>query len=228
MVDARQFYRKASLLAEVSSPAWLASAAVATGASIWIGMLAYRHVPYASELWWQFALDGHAPRMLRASLLAVLLLGSFAGLRLMTPVRAAAPLPTPDQLERALPIIRAAPESSAHLALLGDKALLFSESGRGFLMYGVARRSWVAMGDPVGAPEDREELVWRFRDLADRAGAWSVFYQVSPEQLPVYVDAGLALSKIGEEARVPLAGSRSTGARAPICGRRIGVPDATA
>ena len=200
----RQFYRKASLLAEVSSPAWLASAAVATAASIWIGMLAYRHVPYASELWWQFALDGHAPRMLRASLLAVLLLGSFAGLRLMAPVRAPAPSPTLDELERALPIIRASPESYAHLALLGDKALLFSESGRGFLMYGVSHRSWVAMGDPVGAAEDREELVWRFRDLADRAGAWSVFYQVSPEQLPIYVDAGLALSKVGEEARVRL------------------------
>ena len=47
------------------------------------------------------------------------------------------------------------------------------------------------MGDPIGPPADREELVWRFRDLADRAGAWSVFYQVSADQLPVYVDAGL-------------------------------------
>lgn len=201
-----QFYRRASLLAEPLSPAWLASASMAIGASIWVGLLAYRRVPYAGELWWQFALDGHAPRMLRASLLAVLLLGSFAISRLMAPVRGAAPVPTPADLERALPIIRASPESSSHLALLGDKGLLFSESGRAFLMYAVSRRSWVAMGDPVGRPADREELVWRFRDLADQAGAWSVFYQVSAEQLPVYVDAGLALSKLGEEARVPLAG----------------------
>jgi phosphatidylglycerol lysyltransferase len=169
-------------------------------------MLAYRHVPYASELWWQFALDGHAPRMLRASLLAVLLLGALAGLRLLAPARASTQLPTPEELERALPIIRKSPESAPHLALLGDKALLFSESGRSFIMYGVSRRSWVAMGDPVGAPEEREELVWRFRDLADHAGAWSVFYQVSADQLPIYVDAGLALSKLGEEARVSLEG----------------------
>jgi phosphatidylglycerol lysyltransferase len=134
-VTRRQFYRQASLLADVSSPAWLASAAVAIGASIWIGMLAYRHVPYANELWWQFALDGHAPRMLRASLLAVLLLGSLAGLRLLAPARASTQLPAPDQLERALPIIRGSPDSSVHLALLGDKALLFSESGRSFIMY---------------------------------------------------------------------------------------------
>lgn len=201
-----QFYRKASLLAEASSPAWLASAAVAIGASIWIGMLAYRQVPYANELWWQFALDGHAPRMLRASLLAVLLLGSLAGLRLMAPARASTQSPTPDELERALPIIRHSPESSAHLALLGDKTLLFSESGRSFLMYGVSHRSWVAMGDPVGLPDEREDLVWRFRELTDQAGVWCVFYQVAPEQLPIYVDAGLALSKLGEEARVPLEG----------------------
>ena len=75
-----QFYRKSSLVTESLSPAWLASAAIAVGASIWVGLLAYRHVPYASELWWQFALDGHAPRMLRASLLAVLLFGSLCGL----------------------------------------------------------------------------------------------------------------------------------------------------
>jgi phosphatidylglycerol lysyltransferase len=200
----RQFYRKASLLAGPLSPAWLASAALAIGASIWIGLLAYRQVPYANELWWQFALDGHAPRMLRASLLAVLVLGTFAALRLMAPVRAASPRPTTADLARALPVIRSAPDTSANLALLGDKSLLFSDSGRAFLMYGISHRSWVAMGDPIGAAEEREDLVWHFRELADQAGAWSVFYQVSPEQLSTYVDAGLALSKLGEEARVPL------------------------
>ncbi len=201
-----QFYRKASLLSEPLAPAWIASAAVAIGASIWVGLLAYRHVPYASELWWQFALDAHAPRMLRASLVAVLLFGSFAVLRLLAPARAPTPIPSAADLERALPIIRASSETSAHLALLGDKSLLFSGSGRAFVMYGVSHRSWVAMGDPVGPPQEREELVWRFRELADQAGAWSVFYQVSAEQLPIYVDAGLALSKLGEEARVALPG----------------------
>jgi len=31
-----------------------------------------------------------------------------------------------------------------------------------------------------------------------------VFYQISPENLPLYIDLGLTLSKLGEEARVPL------------------------
>src|SRR5271167_1117315 len=31
-----------------------------------------------------------------------------------------------------------------------------------------------------------------------------VFYQITPENLPLYIDLGLTLSKLGEEARVPL------------------------
>jgi phosphatidylglycerol lysyltransferase len=67
-------------------------------------------------------------------------------------------------------------------------------------------RSWVALGDPVGPPEERAELAWKFRELADRFDGRAVFYRVDPENLPLYVDLGLSLLKIGEEARVPLAG----------------------
>jgi phosphatidylglycerol lysyltransferase len=208
-----QFHRRASLLAERLSPAWMVSAGVAVLASIWVGLLAYRHVPYAHELWWQFALDGNAPRMLRASLLAVLLLGAVALARLLGPARFVPQRPGAAEFDRVLPIIAAARESSAHLALLGDKSFLFSESGQAFLMYAVNGGSWIAMGDPVGPVSDCEELVWRFRELADRAGARCVFYQVGPDRLSEYVDAGLALSKLGEEARVELAGFSLDGPR---------------
>ena len=42
----------------------LRSAAVT---ATWLGLILYRHVPYRSELWWQFALHGDAPRFLRAT-----------------------------------------------------------------------------------------------------------------------------------------------------------------
>jgi phosphatidylglycerol lysyltransferase len=201
-----QFYRRASLLAERLSPAWMVSAAVAVLASIWVGLLAYRHVPYANELWWQFALDGNAPRMLRASLVAVLLLGAVSLARLLGPARFVPQRPGAAEFDRVLPIVAEASESSSRLALLGDKSFLFSESGKAFLMYAVNGGSWIAMGDPVGPASESEELVWRFRELADRAGARCVFYQVGPDRLSEYIDAGLALSKLGEEARVELAG----------------------
>ena len=49
--------------------------------------------------------------------------------------------------------------------LTGDKHVLFSASGRSFIMYQVQGRSWIALGDPVGPRSEAEELVWRFREL---------------------------------------------------------------
>jgi phosphatidylglycerol lysyltransferase len=114
-------------------------------------------------------------------------------------------LPARADLERAAAIIDKWPGASANVALLGDKALLFSENGQGFVMYGVEGRSWVALGDPVAPAADQAELAWRFRELADRHGGWTVFYEVGASRLPLYIDLGLTLLKMGEEARVPLA-----------------------
>jgi phosphatidylglycerol lysyltransferase len=72
-------------------------------------------------------------------------------------------------------------------------------------MYGVEGNSYVAMGDPVAPPEQARELAWRFRELCEYHGGWSVFYQIGRQNLDLYIDLGVNLLKIGEEARVPLA-----------------------
>ena len=53
--------------------------------------------------------------------------------------------------------------------------------------------------------EDHEGLIWQFRELCDRHGAWPVFYEVTADNLPVYLDLGLSLNKLGESAQMPLA-----------------------
>jgi phosphatidylglycerol lysyltransferase len=40
--------------------------------------------------------------------------------------------------------------------------------------------------------------------MCDRYAAWTVFYQVGPKSLYLYLDLRLTPLKIGEEARVPL------------------------
>jgi phosphatidylglycerol lysyltransferase len=35
--------------------------------TLWLGLFAYRHDTYSGQLWWRFALNGDAPRFLRAS-----------------------------------------------------------------------------------------------------------------------------------------------------------------
>lgn len=202
----REFYRPAALLSERFTPGWLAAVLVVLGASAWLGFFAYRHVEYSSALWWRFAPQADAPRFLRATVAAVVVLGAVGLARLLRPARPAAVLPGPAELERAAAIVERGPRAEGNLALLGDKALLFADGGEGFLMYGVKGRCWVSMGDPVGPPAVQCELAWRFRELCDEHAAWTVFYQVAPPSLPVYLDMGLTLFKLGEEARVPLEG----------------------
>ncbi len=201
----RFFSRRAALFGAPFTAGWLVAIATVLAGSIWLGLFAFSHVDYSHELWWRFALDANAPRFLRASVGGFALAVAISLARLLRPAPPRPTLPSPEDLERAASVVSASPRSSAHLALLGDKELLWSEDRSTFLMYAVEHRSWVAMGDPVGPGAAHAEVAWRFRELSSRFGGWPVFYQVSPESLPLYVDLGLSLIKLGEEARVPLA-----------------------
>jgi phosphatidylglycerol lysyltransferase len=71
-------------------------------------------------------------------------------------------------------------------------------------MYGVTRKAWVALGDPVGPPGEREELAWRFREEADRHGVSTVFYHASDALIPTSTEMGLPALRLGDEAIVAL------------------------
>jgi phosphatidylglycerol lysyltransferase len=200
----RQFTRRASLLAQPFRGGWLLSVGVIIVGLTGLLFFAYRDVAYTNQLWWQFEFDGHAPRSLRA-LVAVTLLASLLALRqLFRPRPAPLRPPGPAELERAAAILRGQPHSDACVALTGDKHFAFSDSGTAFIMYGRRGRSWVSLFDPVGPQSEWPELVWRFLELAREQGGRASFYQVRPQTLPVYLDAGLRVYKLGEYAYVPL------------------------
>jgi phosphatidylglycerol lysyltransferase len=112
--------------------------------------------------------------------------------------------PREADLERVAELVAQADDTTANLALLGDKNLLFNAERTAFIMYQVSGHSWVAMGDPVGPPEICEPLAWEFLEQCDVMAVSPVFYQVKPQNLALYIDLGLNLSKLGEEARVEL------------------------
>ena len=202
----RLFYRRASLFDMTFSFGWFLACATVLGCTVWLVFFSYQHVEYTRDLWWQFSFyHGNAPRALRALVGATGVALLFA---LTTLIRSARPRPTlPDESElaRATPLIKHYSSAQAHLALMGDKSLLFDPDGKAFLMYGIEGRSWVAMGDPIGHDERaRQELVWTFRERCERGGGWPVFYQVTPADLDLYLEVGMSLLKIGEEARVLL------------------------
>jgi len=198
------FDRRSSLLGRpLSRDWWLAVAVVAAGTLITLE-LAYRHVEYSNELWWRMGFDAQAPRSLRALLGAGVALAAVGALQLLRPAPPVPSSPSREDLDRAQAITGQSRRTHGYLALLGDKNLLFHEDGRAFLMYAVVGRTWVALGDAIGPEADQEELAWRFVELADRHGARAVFYEVGEDTLPIYLDLGLELRKLGEEGRVPL------------------------
>jgi phosphatidylglycerol lysyltransferase len=208
-----QFYRRTSFFAEPFSPGWFAAVFIVLSGSIWIGFFAYRHDSYANELWWSFALHGDAPRFLRATVGEAALMLAFAAVRLFRPYQPPPAAPTAEELAEVAVLCRRATNTTASLALLGDKSFLFSDSREAFLMYAVKGRSWIVMGNPIGPEQEADELAWRFRSLCDNYGGWPVFYEVGKDHLARYIDLGLNAVKIGEEGRVPLADFTLAGSR---------------
>ena len=198
------FSRKMALFETRFSPAWIAAVAAAIAASVWLGLFAYRHVEYSHDLWWQFELDSDAPRFLRASVGAATLVLFAALARLIGSVPHETPEPTDEEMKEAAAIIATEHSTFPFLVYLRDKALLFSNERKAFLMYGVQGRTWVALGDPVGPSDCVPGLIRDFLERCDDFGGTPVFYKVSKEYLHHYADFGLTFVKLGEEARVDL------------------------
>jgi phosphatidylglycerol lysyltransferase len=207
MASARErFRRRASLLEQHYSGPWIIALCLVLITAFWLILFAYRHLPYDNELWWQFAFQASAPRSLRGSLLAVILAAAYGLWRLLRPARPPISAPRPEDLARVAELIEQGNDTTANLALLGDKNLKFNKERTACIMFQASGSSWVAMGDPIGPPELGEALAWEFLEECDVMAVSPVFYQVTPQHLPLYIDLGLTLSKLGEEARVPIRG----------------------
>jgi phosphatidylglycerol lysyltransferase len=200
----KEFDRKASLFAERFSIGWLVAIAAVICGTIWLFLFVNRDIQYANRLWWEFAFDADAPRSLRATMAVVVAAVAFSLWQLFRPPRGRGAPISAQELERAAAIVRAQPSADACLVLMGDKSLQFADSGKSFIMYGKRGRSWVALFDPVGPQEEWHELVWEFIEMADSHGGRAAFYQVRPQTLSIYLDAGLKIFKLGEDAYVPL------------------------
>jgi len=205
LVSARsRFRRRASLIEQHYSSAWIVAFFLVILTAAWLVLFAYRHLPYDNEMWWQFAFHASAPRSLRASLLAVMIAAAYGLWRVLRPAPPRFSAPQEKDLECVAGLIARGEDTTANLALLGDKNLMFNEDRTACIMFQSSGNSWVVMGDPIGPPELGESLAWDFLEDCDSMAVSPVFYQVTPDRLPLYVDLGLNLSKLGEEARVPL------------------------
>ncbi|MCA9159243.1 MAG: bifunctional lysylphosphatidylglycerol flippase/synthetase MprF, partial [Planctomycetales bacterium] len=200
-----QFYRRGRVLAPSLNAGWIVAILMSIGLLAWLILFAYRHVEYQNELWWSFAYRGDAPRSLRGLVAFAVVLVLVALGRLLRPHQVPPAVATNAELEKVAAIVRGSETTAANLALLGDKRFIFSQDRKAFVMFGCEGKSWIAMGDPVGPESSADEAVWQFREACDEAGVVPVFYQVDESQLGRYIEMGLSMIKIGEDACVPLA-----------------------
>lgn len=205
VISRKQFYRTSALFAMTFERGWWLSIAFVLAVCVWLLFFVYQDVAYTGQLWWQFEFNANAPRSLRALMGVALTVLAVALWQLLREPKGKVEPPSAADIERAALIVNRQESAEACLAMMGDKSLLFSPSGNTFIMFGKRGRSWVSLFDPVGPREEWPELVWRFIEMADVHGGRAAFYQVRPQSLPLYLDAGLRAFKLGEEAHVPLA-----------------------
>ncbi|MFN3838658.1 MAG: phosphatidylglycerol lysyltransferase domain-containing protein [Brevundimonas sp.] len=203
LAPCRTAFNRRSRLSEPLRPSWLLLLTAVVAAMLWLGFFAYRDVDYNDELWWRFLSDRQASGFLRAGLVLAILTLVVAGRSLLSSPGSHSHGPAGKaDIERAMAALRAADTATpeAWLAMLGDKALMFSPSGASFLAYRVRGRRWIAMGEPAGLKAERRELLWSFAEMADSYGGAAVFYSVSEEVLGDLATMGLAVRKVGETA----------------------------
>lgn len=201
------FHRKARLTRLEVSPGWLLSAVAALAGAAAVGWWSFQNLDSTNVSVLRLMVDQDAARAIRSSAgAAVLLLGIGVWRLFVTPAKPPVIGETDPDYGRVLNILSTAEcaEPWANLALRGDKRFLFSPSGESFLMFGVRGRSWVAVGSPVGRRDEKLDLLWRFRELADLNAARPGIYGIGPEDLPDLVELGFSIQKIGESAAVPL------------------------
>lgn len=201
----RWFYRKGGALTGSIEGSEIIAIGLAIITSVWIGFIAFRNVPYDGTMWWEFAYRSDAPRFLRATIgVAVTLLIALAFRLINRPASYVHP-PTPEEIASVRAIVAKSESAQANLALIGDKRFLLNAERTAFIMYGTQGSSWIAMGDPVVSQNaDAAALIWQFKELADRHSGVPTLYQISSRNLPLYLDAGFSMVKLGEEAWVDL------------------------
>ncbi len=198
------FYRRASLFDQSFSPAWGAAIATVITITIWFGLFAYKHIPYSHGLWSSFGLLNDTSRFMRGFAGVFLFFSILSLILFLRPARVRPSLPSGQDIEIVKSIIDRSGSPDGNLALLGDKYIFFNMEKTAFIMYGIQGKSWIVLGDPIGCKDDIPEIIWDFREESYKEDANLVFFEVASEYLPVYIETGMNILKIGEAAHIDL------------------------
>ncbi len=200
----RRFRRPSSLLQISHSKYWLATSSTILFGSIWLSHFAYNDSKGSDQLSEVFFNGGTLSTIWLFTLIVIapVCYGLWRLLSVASPKFLQKP--SASELAEAQKIIVKSHHTQGYLALLGDKYLFWNQARNAFIMFEVTPKFWIALSDPIGEPSELKNTLRQFQEQADRHGAKAVFYKVSADMLPYYLDLGLSLYKLGEEAKISL------------------------
>ncbi|MBY0422442.1 MAG: GNAT family N-acetyltransferase [Parvularculaceae bacterium] len=208
LFNRRAFYRRARAFRIRVAPGLLAGIGgvvliAALAATLW----ASTHHEFRLAPWWSLLIDAEMGRGGRVVALAAVVVAGWGLWRTIAqPERPHPPSPKPEDLAQANRVLTAAEESRPEhqLAFTGDLSLMFSETGQSFLPYAAAGSSLVALCGPAGRRDEQRAMIARFCDRAEDQGRRPVLYSADAALLPVLLDLGFKVEKIGESAVIDL------------------------
>lgn len=199
-----EFYRQSDVFYRKTSKIWILSIVSVIIFSIFLGLYIYKDIKYSHDLWWQFSFYNNASFFLRKSLLSLLLIILLIIFLLFKPALIMVEDKQENVREKVLSIIDSSNKTKSSLALLDDKKFFFNKEEDTFIMYGVTKSNLISMGDPIGLEKSFKDIVNIFYEKGLKSGRNIVFYEVDKDCLHNYLDIGLKVVKIGEEAIVNL------------------------
>ncbi len=128
---------------------------------------------------------------------------AYVFLLLVRPVLQRQPV-TPGQRQQAERIVAQYGQTAYSLLALWRAEHFFFSNGGSLVAYDLQGRTAVALGDPVGPAEDRQEATRSFSRFCRRNDWTPAFYQVRAENLDHYRALGFNVIGVGREGRIDL------------------------
>lgn len=195
----KYFYKDMNIIDENFKMNWLIGILSIILFSFFIGAYLYNNELYSNSTANAVLLNRGYSRFLRASIGIVVLYFIFLFIRIFQTAIIVKDVNTEEELEKIKKCLIISDRADAALALINDKKIIFNEKEDAFIMYAQSRKSYIALGDPVGNKDGFAEIILKYYEFCKSQKKQCVFYEISNKYINQYLEAGLNFLKIGEE-----------------------------
>lgn len=200
----KYFYKDMNIIDENFKVNWLIVILSIIIVSIFLGVHVYNNELYSQATTNIPVLNKGYSRFLRASIGIGTLYFIFLFIRIFETAIIVKNVNTKEEIEKIKKCLLLSNRADGALVLINDKKIIFNEKEDAFIMYAQSRKSYIALGDPVGNKEAFSEVILKYYEFCKSQKKQCVFYEISNKYINHYLEAGLNFLKIGEEGTLDI------------------------